>query len=153
DADLARLKTETTLIDMATAFGLNAGDQNKPAQAALWFASAALQAHRDPQREAANRTRFALWDRQLVAPLRAFDHEGVGVLKLFLHPEGTHLITQTEKGLFTLWDADREEKTDFPVLTEEVRSAAWAPDGKTLALGLARDGVGLWRWPEREKLV
>jgi WD40 repeat protein len=152
DADLARLKTETTLIDMATAFGLNAGEQGRPAQAALWFASAARQAHRDPQREGANRTRFALWDRQLVAPLRAFDHGGEGVLKLFLHPEGTHLITQTEKGRFTLWDVEREAQADFPVPALDVRSAAWSPDGKMLALGLAQGEVGLWRWPLAQKL-
>ena len=117
--------------------------------AALWFASADQQSHRDPAREAANRTRFALWDRQLVAPLRAFEHGGEGIRKLMLHPEGTHLITQTGAGRFTLWDVEREAESHFPVSADEVRSAAWAPDGKTLALGLGGGEVGLWRWPGR----
>jgi WD40 repeat protein len=148
EALVARRHDENTLVDMHAARGLVAAEQGDSARAMLWFAHAAALAQHDKERERINRVRARAWERMMTVPVRAFDHGGKLLTTVAMHPRGELLLTVTEEGRLRLWriDAGREEKAliDAPVL-----SAAWSPDGRRLALGMARGGVELYSMPDR----
>jgi eukaryotic-like serine/threonine-protein kinase len=60
-SERANARAATTLTDMHTSSGLQAGDRSDPRLAPLWFASAARLAAGDPDRARANRARFHAW--------------------------------------------------------------------------------------------
>jgi eukaryotic-like serine/threonine-protein kinase len=137
----ARQEAETTLVDMYTASGIQAGDQGENARAALWFANAARRARADPDRQRANAIRARTWGRRAFAPLAALVTNGSWPGGLAFHPGGHHLITKTvsdgktRDASHTLWDLDAERSVPFPGGLKVVPAAAWSPDGRTLAVG------------------
>ncbi len=126
----SRFRAEANLADMFTNSGLVVAEEN-PAQAALWFATAAVKAPNDAERERLNRLRFRNWSRSLALPLRAFAHEGA-VRDIRFHPGGAHLLVNTERGP-AVWDLEGEEGWTIPGDTA-FDAAAWTSDGGRLAL-------------------
>jgi serine/threonine protein kinase/WD40 repeat protein len=155
DADAARRKLALTLSDMHTSQGLRAGERGNPAQAVLWFASAARLAEGDPERERLNRVRVRTWSRLAFAPVHGLRRPGPGekIQNLVFHPDGQFLLVSEEMGWqnggelarCTIWDLERERPLPGP--SAVASSAAWSPDGKWLALGSSAGGVQLARFP------
>jgi WD40 repeat protein len=137
----ARQAAETTLVDMYTTSGLQAGDQGENARAALWFANAARRAGADRDRQQANSIRARTWGRRAFTPLRAVVADGSWPGGFVFHPGGHHLITKTvidgktRAVSNTLWDLDAEQSLPFPGGVSAVPAAAWSPDGRALAVG------------------
>jgi WD40 repeat protein len=149
----ARGAVETTLVDMYTTSGIQAGDQGEHARAALWFANAARRAKADPDRRRANGIRARTWGRQAFAPRRALVADASWPGGLFFHPGGHYLISKTVIDgkiwdvRLTLWDLDGERSLPFPGGLKTVPAAAWSPDGLTLAVGRPDGGVLVGRFP------
>jgi WD40 repeat protein len=143
----ARRQAETTLVDMYTTSGVQAGDQGEHARAALWFANAARRAGADPDRRRANAIRARTWGRRAFAPRHALVADGSWPGGLVFHPGGHHLITRTvidgktRDARNTLWDLDAERALPFPGGLKAVPAAAWSPDGRALAVGRADGDV------------
>src|SRR5207302_1890363 len=137
----ARRQAETTLVDMHTASGIQAGDQGEHARAALWFANAARRATADPDRRHANALRARTWGRRALAPRHALVADGSWPGGLVFHPGDRHLILGTvidgsaREASHALWDLDAERPLPFPGGLKTVPAAAWSPDGRALAVG------------------
>ncbi len=136
DAQDARAAAETTLVDMYTTAGIQAGDQGEHARASLWFANAARRGEADSDRRFANAVRARTWGRQAFTPLRAVVADGSWPGGLVFHPDARHLITKnvvsskTRDVSNTLWDLDAERSLSFPGGFSDVPAAAWSPDGR-----------------------
>jgi WD40 repeat protein/tetratricopeptide (TPR) repeat protein len=150
NAEAAQQQARITLVDMETSFGLAAGEQGRPAVAALWFADAVRHSSDDPVRQEHNRSRFVISERQAILPLRAID-VGEEVVELTLHPEATHLLTKTKSGKIVLWDLEPEQRLHFPGNGAAVTAAVWTDDGRQLALGRADGTVEVWPFPRGER--
>lgn len=148
EADNARKAIELNLVDLHTAFGLMADEQERPAQAALWFAHAAQLARHDPVRERDNRTRADIWSKQAPVPIRMLPQPGGQVAQVQLHPARTHVLIRTRKGECVLWDLASERQLALPDDPEKVSQAAWNPAGNVLVLASATGPVKLFSFPE-----
>ncbi len=93
----AQQETQTVLGDMYASFGLAAGERDSPAEAALWFANAALLSPDDSRRSRANRVRFRSWCHETALPVRAFNAGGT-VQKLKFDPRGKYLLVSADHG-------------------------------------------------------
>jgi WD40 repeat protein len=137
----ARKQAETTLVDMYTTSGIQAGDQGEHWRAALWFANAARLSKADPDRQRANAIRARTWGRRALTPLHALVADGSWPGGLVFHPGGHYLIIttvidgKTRDASHTLWDMDTEQALPFPGGLKDAPAAAWSPDGRTLAVG------------------
>jgi WD40 repeat protein/serine/threonine protein kinase len=158
DTELARRKLAATLTDMHTAQGLMAGERGDPAQAVLWFASAARLAKDDPERRRLNRIRAHTWARRAFTPLHGFLRAAgrSAAEAVALHPSGRYLLvrewraTKDDKrwvGRFSVWDVETERPVPVPKAAARATSAAWSPDGKRLALGGPTGGVTVTDFP------
>jgi WD40 repeat protein len=153
----ARREAETTLVDMYTTSGVQAGDQGEHGRAALWFANAARRANADPERRRANAVRARTWGRRAFVPVRALVADGSWPGGLVFHPGGHHLITtavidgKTRDASNTLWDLDAEESLPFPGGLKAVPAAAWSPDGRALAVGRPDGDVVVAGFPGGEE--
>jgi WD40 repeat protein/serine/threonine protein kinase len=155
EADSARRKMMLTLIDMHTSQGLMASERGDPAQAVLWFASAARLATEDPERQHLNRIRAHTWARRAFTPLHGFLGSGTWVVSqaLSLHPSGRYvLVPQTIKNKnrtfhWRVWDVETEQPVPLPNVAAAATSAAWTPDGKQLALAAEAGNVILIHFP------
>jgi WD40 repeat protein/serine/threonine protein kinase/Flp pilus assembly protein TadD len=148
----ARRTVETTLTDLYTATGLMADERHDPALAMLWFAHAAARAGEDHERRDYNLARVRAWRRQLSwVPFRGLPHDDVNVFRVCaFHKGGNFLITVGSKDQCSLWDVQREHRLPLPGGDRPIRSAAWSPDGRWLALGSATGEVGLYTFPDGE---
>jgi eukaryotic-like serine/threonine-protein kinase len=146
-AQKSRAEVETTLVDMYTTSGIQAGDQGEHARAALWFANAARRAEADPDRRQSNLIRAQTWGRRAFRPLNAVVADGAWPVDLVFHPGGRYLITadlvnQNEWITdLSLWDLESEQPHPFPGGHARVPAAAWSPDGEALAVGLNHGDV------------
>ena len=141
-----------TLAEAHTSLGLIAGEQNKPYEAVLWFASAASLAHADPQRELANRTRFATWARGLANPIAVLRHPGQDVTLITFHRSDDYLLSFTGNGGYTLYDVRTGRAAALSIPSQGQGCAEWSPDGKLLALGGGQGQVDVYSFPECRRL-
>jgi eukaryotic-like serine/threonine-protein kinase len=150
----ARREAEATVVDMYTTSGIQAGDQEEHARAALWFANAARRARDDPDRRLANAIRARTWGRRAFMPRRAIVADGSWPGRLMFHPDGRYLITKaiidgaTRDARHTLWDLDVEQSCPFPGGMNDAPAAAWSPNGRALAVGRPDGDVIVTRFPE-----
>ena len=108
----------------------------------LWFAKAAdLDAH-DSERARLNRLRALTWQRQAAVPILAVDH-GAGLKTIAFQPGGNLLLSLTDIGQLRLFRWDTSEPIDLPLLRRPASSAAWSPDGKSIAVGHTDGSVEL----------
>jgi WD40 repeat protein len=153
----ARREAETTLVDMYTTSGIQAGDQGENARAALWFANAARRATADPDRQRVNAVRAQTWGRRAFTPLRALVGDGSWPGGLVFHPGGHYLIAtvvidgKTRDASHTLWDLDAGQSRPFPGGLTTVPAAAWSPDGRALAVGRPGGNVTAAAFPGGEE--
>jgi WD40 repeat protein/tetratricopeptide (TPR) repeat protein len=153
-------RAEELLADMHTGSGLIASERGDPAQAALWFATAAGLAPHSEHRARANRLRFQLWSRQLpepgravVQPFKESDPTWTGswrntVAQLLPHPDGVHLLARSAGSRhWTLWDMAAEQSVPLPHEDEDVSAASWNAAGDRLALGTRKGSCLVLRWP------
>src|SRR5262249_32500223 len=94
EGEQARPQTQAHLLDPQTTLGLFASEQQKPAQAVLWFANAAALAGDDPERERLNRVRCQVWRHVNVMPARAFAAGEDGLAALAFDPSERYLLAQ-----------------------------------------------------------
>ncbi|TWU08505.1 serine/threonine-protein kinase [Stieleria varia] len=137
-ADSARRLTDSTLADMHTQRGFLVGREGKFAEAALWFANAALSAPHDPHRQSANRQRAENWLSRTMTPLATCDMGNRELMQLQYQPNGHRLLIQTPQQL-RVWDW---RSVDFLAWTNEldsVQDACWSPNGRRIAIAF-RDG-------------
>jgi hypothetical protein len=146
------------LVDSHTSLGVSAGEQNKPHEAILWFASAANLAHQvDPQRELDNRTRFSSWARRVALPVALLPHGGTGrpaammgqdVSQMAFDPTERYLLVSMANNAYALWDIQTGEAAKLPIAAQGPGCAAWSPDGKLLAIGSPQGKVDLYSFPD-----
>jgi WD40 repeat protein len=146
----ARLAAENALVDAYTASGLTAAERGEHPLALLWFANAARLARNDPRRELADRIRVQTWRQQLAMPVRVLAHPDRVFRAIAFHPRLPYLLTVSTKDRATLWDLEQEKAIPLPGGERPVCSAAWSPDGRTLALGTPAEGVGVFDFPSRQ---
>jgi serine/threonine protein kinase/WD40 repeat protein len=131
-AESARLRAETTLVDMQTARGLLAAERDDPARALLWFARAAEQGTGDSTRRADNHLRARNWSRDVTVPVRAFPQPSVWFMEF--RPGGDLLLLLAAERLFLRdWKADRYLSWCNDL--QQVSAACWSADGERLAIG------------------
>ncbi len=150
--DRARWKTELALFDLYTSSGLNAADQGDPARGFLWFANAAYLAPNDLQRQLSNRVRLHTFSRTIPTPVRAFRHEGWNFKKISFHKSEKYLLVLAHNSRCAIWDLEEEKHLPLPGGERPVGYGEWSPDGRWLALGTPEGEVGIFRFPEGEKL-
>ena len=151
EAEKARQDAEETLVDAYTAFGVLADDAGQPAEAVLWFATAAELARSHPYQENANRVRVRAWLDRSPLPVQALPHEGQRIQHMAFHPGGKFLLVQGATGRqprWTLWDLQARRPVPLPGDRRKVVCAAWNPEGTWLALGTSRDAVELYHFPQ-----
>ncbi len=97
-------RADATLADMYTSRGLLAGERDAPAEAALWFASAARQAAaaEDSRRQENNRLRMSNWMRRAITPVAALTLN-VGLYQFEFQPGGKLLLARFHPGSLVLW--------------------------------------------------
>ncbi len=144
----SREEETITLADARTSLGLIAAEQNNPYEAVLWFASAANLARADPQRELANRTRFATWARRLPYPVAVLPLPGQDVTKVVFHLSDDYLLAFTGNSGYALYDIRTGRLAELSIASKAQGCAEWSPDGKLLALGDAQGRVGIYGFPE-----
>jgi serine/threonine protein kinase/WD40 repeat protein len=139
DKSVALVETEDAhrlaqrqVVESQTDLGLFASEQHKPAQAALWFASAVRQA-RDPERERTNRVRFQVWNRMNPLPLRAFQ-PGESVKSLTFDRGEHYLLALTPGGKLSVWNVDSGEPLSWTERLAKVSAAAFGVEGRSLAV-------------------
>ena len=96
-AKASEAQVRLTLTDMHTSHGLMAGERENPAQALLWFATAARLAGAGTERESANRVRVASWSREARHPGPALPHSA-GVPRFQFHPSGQYAPDSDRQG-------------------------------------------------------
>src|SRR5262249_3181387 len=153
------------LLDMYTASGLAANDLGNPAQAILWFATAADLAENDPQRRYVNLVRAHNWlhgvpgpvgmmpndttaiggfppqVHGLWTPLRILPGSGKRLQRILFDRSGDYLLTQDTDNKCMIWDLKNERPLTLSSEPNEIRAAAWSPDGKRLALAGSEGSV------------
>jgi WD40 repeat protein len=155
----ARQLAETTLVDMYTVSGIQAGDQGEHGRAALWFANASRRASADHDGRRSNAIRSRTWGRRAFTPLHAFVTDGTWPGGLVFHPAGHHLITTTvidgknRDAKHSLWDLDTEKPLSFPGGLKAVPAAAWNRDGRALAIGGPNADVIVTAFPDGAERV
>ena len=135
-----RLMRQATIADMQTQSGLMADNRSDPAQALLWFASAAHTAEHDPERARANRLRLRSWGPQVPTVLAALPHPAdAEPVELRFHPSGMYLMTWAANGKYFLWDWPTERRMNFSGAPDHTAAIVWSPDGQWLALAKDRE--------------
>jgi WD40 repeat protein/tRNA A-37 threonylcarbamoyl transferase component Bud32 len=153
DREHKALVAETiTLADMHASFGLFAGEQNRPNEAVLWFASAANLAQTEPQRKLSNYARFQTWARHLASPVAALPHPGQQVTRIIFHPTDRYLLVFTTNGCYTIWDVQTGQVAKLRIAAKGSGCAAWSPDGRLLAIGSSRGKIEIYSFPECRQL-
>ncbi len=147
ETEAARGAAQTQLIESQTDLGLSAGEQGKPAQAALWFASAAQLARDDPERERANHMRSEAWNRVNYRPVRAFQ-AGAAVKSLTFDASERYLLALSKTGGLSAWEVDGEVALPWIAELGNVSAACLSPDGRTLAVAAKPDRVSLYQFPQ-----
>ena len=150
----ARREAETTLVDMCTTSGIQAGAQGENAQAALWFANAARRANADPDRQRANAIRARTWGPPgfHTAPRPRCRRVVAGGSRLpprrtpLDHQDGDRRQDQGRQQ-YALGSGRRAGRLPFPGDFQTVPAAAWSPDGRTLAVGRTDGGVLVTSFP------
>jgi WD40 repeat protein len=156
-SERARRLAETTLADMFTRSGVEAGSRGDPASSVLWFANAARQARGDLQRRQANQIRVRTWSRDVAMPVQAFRHDefSVGDIplgSLSFSPDGRYLLTGGLKGRPFVWDLSHEQKLGWVNDDGHTGPALWGPGGEWLALGLKTGEVAIRSLPDGREL-
>ncbi|MBI4605001.1 MAG: protein kinase, partial [Planctomycetes bacterium] len=147
-----RRMAELALFDLYTSHGVRAGEEGKPAEAMLWFASALPFAGNDPEREELNRIRLRTWSREAPLPVRAFRHQGGKLREIAFHPGEGYLIALTEENRCVIWDLEKEKPLPLPGADRAVSQAAFTPDGKRLVLLNPEGSVEVLSFPGGERL-
>ncbi len=147
DEKAARLAAENALVDAYTASGLTAAERGEQPLALLWFANAARLSRNDSRREAANRMRVETFRQQLALPVRALSHADGVFRTIAFHPRLPYLLTLSTNDRATIWDLEAERAIPLPGGERSVSSAAWSPDGQSLALGTPSGQIDLFDFP------
>ena len=151
-ANAARTLAVDRLVDVYASNGLATHDSGRPAEAALWFATAADLAENsdDPAAVDINRMRARTWLRDQPLPVAALEHPGENFFSLEFHPRSPHLLSRGHRQA-AVWDLEREVRVDGFV-EEKVQEAAWSVDGERLALG-HQNGVVVVEFPTCEHVA
>ena len=150
---MAERATTMTLADMDTASGLQAGQRDNPAEAALWFAAAAKLAGNDAHRVLANRTRFSMWIAQIPTPVRTMGRAGESPREVVFHPSRPYLMVITKLGKCTIWDIESESVLDLPSNEQPWIAAAWNAAGDRLALGDSCGNARVVSFPDMTQIL
>jgi hypothetical protein len=157
EREAALREREAALADAYTGFGLMADERRDPAQAALWFANAALLAEGDAGRRELNAFRARVWGRHAYTPTARIDRplSSTAYQDFAFHPSGQFLLTfdarldsnHIDRAECRLWDLVTEQAHALSERLASAGAAAWSPDGRWLAVGGSGDGVTVLDFP------
>lgn len=145
----AMQKSEETLQDMKTTFGLAAAEKGKQGEAILWFADASRTAV--GSRLDSNLARLRGWMRQSPVTIRAY-LAGLEVRHLSLQAEGRFLLGHLADNQFRLWDVQAERDVESLAL-DDLAAVAWRPNHSQLAIADASGRVALLEVPSGKTLA
>ncbi|MFO0893160.1 MAG: serine/threonine-protein kinase [Isosphaeraceae bacterium] len=136
-----RKRADAMLADMFTSRGLLAGERGAPAEAALWFASAAEQSAiaGDAARQASNRMRARNWLRTAITPLAATLAEDCPT-KIAFQPGGDHFLARMGNGKLRLVSLRDNGQLAWAEGLGQVEAACFHPDGRSIAIGFLGGG-------------
>ena len=153
DADSARHSAEEALARVYPADGLTAARRGNNAEAALWFANAALLSP-DSDARLLNSIRGRMFARGAITPIAAMTVRGAQVDVARFDPTGKYLLIRTAdseshppSAPVQIWDVARETQVPLPVDPQEITSITWSPDGRLVALATAEGDVSTWTFP------
>jgi eukaryotic-like serine/threonine-protein kinase len=151
-ASRAQRETTLTLASMYTRSGLTAAANNDPAQAALWFANAAIIAADDPEVQEANLRRTMAWRREITAPVRALVTGHDFLERIFWNPRQPAMILWAARNSPSLvWDLASDKL--WKPATNLVR-AVWDTSGGRMAACDGKSAVVLvLAYPSGEELA
>jgi hypothetical protein len=110
EADAARVEAERAVVDLFVTTGLAADERLHRAEAALWFASAALRSPPESHVRWANRLRAKLWSRTIAVPVRAFRSRHPAE-EITFDPSGRYLLCRMGPSS-QMFDVEREAWSD-----------------------------------------
>ena len=134
--------------------GLAAARRANNAEAALWFAHAAVLSPAESEPRLLNSVRAALFARGALAPTAAVTMPGIRVEDLRFDPTGRYLLVagmvpqSHPRSAWRIWDLAGERALPLPVDSEQIASITWSPDGKSLALGTSKGEMSIWTFPD-----
>ena len=131
-----RRRADVTLADMYTSRGLLAAERAAAAEAVLWFAAAADQSAtaEDAAREENNCLRARNWMRQAILPVAALRLPS-DLHQLDFQPRGDLLLVRFGNDEVRLWSWRGGKPLPWAGKLTGVLSAAFSPDGTSVALG------------------
>jgi serine/threonine protein kinase/WD40 repeat protein len=146
DASAARRQAQSAYVDQLVESGFRAHEQANPAEAALWFSSAALQSKQDsPEQARVNRLRAYAWLEQAPLPISVFQ-VAAEPYRLWLSANDNLLLVEDRRHHFTLWDVNQSRQIELSLTG--VSAAAFDPNGQTLAIGNTKGQVQLLSLPQ-----
>ncbi len=148
-AEKSQHAAKTQLADSQTQQGLLAGAAGDAARAALWFSQAALQTPHDPLRQSENSVRARNWLEMAILPLAS--RQIPTPERLAAQPGGGIVLTLNQ-GQLQLWDWRHRHFLPWTATLPRVTDAAWAPDGKSIAVGLEPNGIQIHDAPSGKVL-
>ena len=138
EAEAARQASQITVADMQTERGLLASEQGDFATAMLWFANAAEQTPRDPQRMASNRLRAKNWMNETVLPVAALRFPVSAVRRrLVFQPKVSSNESLVGRALLPVGRS-------LETTGKSARPTGATDDDQLLLLSVASDQVELW---------
>ena len=154
DANAARRSAEAALARVYPDDGLAAARRSDNAEAALWFAHAALLSPPGEEARRLNSTRASLFARSALVPTAALDGRGSKIDAVRFDPTGRYLLTggtvlrsRLPQTFQRVWELASERALPLPVGPELITEAVWDADGKALALGTSVGDVSIWTFP------
>ena len=142
-SELAAMKAEKqsheAMIAMHVSSGMSAVDHNRPDQAVLWFANAALNAGNSDQQADVNARRAMCWMAETPIPVGAFKL-APGFSDIRFSSDSRFLLALDGTGQWEIWDARIRDSLPWTRVVGPVLEAAWSPVGANLAV-ITREGV------------
>ncbi len=151
-AESEKTRADIMVADMQTARGLLAGERKAPAEAALWFATAAEQsaAAGEKMRAETNRLRAQNWLREATIPVAVMSLGGYP-RQLEFQPGGDLLLSRSDQRLF-LWSWRDGKLLTWADELKNVASACFHPTGSNVAIGFMSGQVQILSLPGGERL-
>ncbi|MEX0330781.1 MAG: protein kinase [Puniceicoccaceae bacterium] len=143
ESELAAMEAEKhsheAMVSMHVSSGMAAVDNNRPDQAVLWFANAALKAGAENRQADVNLRRAMCWMAETPIPIGAFKLEP-SFAELRFSSDSRFLLALDGTGNWEIWDARIRDSLPWTKEVGPVIKAAWSPSGSNLAV-ITTDGL------------
>jgi serine/threonine protein kinase len=145
-ASRAQKQSHKAMIAMHVSSGLSAIDNNRPDQAVLWFATAALEAGEDNPQSEVNARRSISWLNEAPMPIGALKISS-NFRQLEFSNDSRFLLALGNDRTWQLWDSRSRDILRWTANIGRVEKAAWSPTGASLALILSSGEIRVYDVP------